>query len=216
MHRPALGEFGGERGGGVGIVRAVEPGFDPSGERPVGEPLETRRPCRGGEAGAKLGVGYRERGLGGEHLPREVGVADLVHAGERRDKGRVELPVAGFEQELGADRGRGLPDRTFRLRRLGQADQRHAPPRNGGFLRGDLGQGVAEEMLVVDPDAGDPADDGDDDDVGRVEPAAEPDLEHHRVGGRIGEGEHGRRGVDLEQAAADRVIGVEHAGHDIG
>ena len=41
------------------------------------------------------------------------------------------------------------------------------------------------------------------DDIGRVEPAAEPDLEQAGVGGRAREGEDRGRGRDLEKARLD-------------
>ena len=51
----------------------------------------------GGEGDTELRFGDRERGLGNEHLPCEVGVADLMRAGERGDERRIERPVATFE-----------------------------------------------------------------------------------------------------------------------
>ena len=45
------------------------------------------------------------------------------------------------------------------------------------------------------------------DDVGRIEPAAEPDLEDAGVGRRAREGEEGGGGRDFEEARLDAVAG---------
>ena len=67
-----------------------------------------------------------------------------------------------------------------------------------------------EELLVVDAERGDPADQRPLDDIGRVEPAAEPDFDHGSVGGRSRKGEEGDGGRDFEEAGLDAVAGVEN------
>ena len=41
---PAALEMFGERGGGIAVMRAVDPGFDAPDQRPVAQPLQPRRP----------------------------------------------------------------------------------------------------------------------------------------------------------------------------
>ena len=64
---------------------------------------------------------------------------------------------------------------------------------------GDLGDGVAEEVLVVEVDRRDDGAERVVDDVGGVEIAAHADLEQQVVGRRLGEELEGRRGGDLEE-----------------
>ena len=70
--------------------------------------------------------------------------------------------------------------------------------------------------LVIEAEAGDPADQRRFDDVGRVEPSAEADLEDAGVGRRAGEGEQGGGGGDFEEARIDSVAGVERFGEQSG
>ena len=63
---------------------------------------------------------------------------------------------------------------------------------------------------------GDAADQRALDDVGRVEPAAEADLDDAGVGGRAGEGEEGGGGGRLEEADLHAVRGVERLGEQGG
>ena len=62
---------------------------------------------------------------------------------------------------------------------------------------------VAEERLVIHAQAGDPAYTRPLDNVGRIEPAAEPDLEDAGAGRRASKGEKRERGRDLEKARLD-------------
>ena len=66
------------------------------------------------------------------------------------------------------------------------------------------------------PSAGDPADQRALDDVGRVEPAAEPDFDDAGVGGRAREGEEGGGGGRPRRSWLDAVAGVEHFGEQGG
>ena len=52
--------------------------------------------------------------------------------------------------------------------------------------------------------------------VGRVEPAAEADLDHAGIGRVAGEGEERGSGGDLEEARVEAVAGVEHFLEQIG
>ena len=70
-------------------------------------------------------------------------------------------------------------------------------------------------MMVV-AELGDAADQRRLDDVGRVEPAAQPDLDDAGVGGRAGEGEKGGGGGRLEEAQLHRAGRFEHLGQDGG
>ena len=91
-----------------------------------------------------------------------------------------------------ADRGR------IKLR-----DERHAPLGDRRFLSGNVRQTVTEELLMVERKVGDAGDERMLDDVGRVEPAAETDLEDAGVGGRSRERHERRGGRDLEEARLD-------------
>ena len=69
---------------------------------------------------------------------------------------------------------------------------------------------------MIEAEVGDPADQRALDDVGRVEPAAEPDFENAGIGGGPRKGEDGRGGRDLEEARLDPVTGIEHFGQQRG
>jgi hypothetical protein len=62
---------------------------------------------------------------------------------------------------------------------------------------------------VVDAQLGDAARGRRGNDVGRVEPSAQPDLDHAGVGGRPLEGQEGRRRRRLEEAHLHPAGGVE-------
>ena len=65
------------------------------------------------------------------------------------------------------------------------------------------GRRVAEELLMVEREVGDAGDQRLVDDIGRIEPAAEPDFEDAGVGRRPREGEQRDRGRDFEEARLD-------------
>ena len=74
------------------------------------------------------------------------------------------------------------------------ADHGAAGLDDAGLLGGDLGQGVAQHLGVVQADGGDGADRRVDD-VGGVEPPAQPGLQHLEVHGsllEVGEGQGGQ------------------------
>ena len=68
---------------------------------------------------------------------------------------------------------------------------------------------------MIEREAGDAAHRGAIDDVGRVEPAAEPDLENAGVGGRARKGQEGGGRGDFEEARLDAVAGVDDFGEQI-
>ena len=69
---------------------------------------------------------------------------------------------------------------------------------------------------MVEREVGDAGDQRALDDVGRIEPAAEPDLEDAGVGGRARESEEGGGGRDFEEARLDARARVEHLGEQRG
>ena len=64
---------------------------------------------------------------------------------------------------------------------------------------------------MVDAELRDAAHGGIDDDVGRIEPPAEADLDHAGVGGGLGKNEEGGGGGDLEEAGLEFFRLIEHA-----
>ncbi len=98
----------------------------------------------------------------------------------------------------GRHRGIGLDDPCFF-------------PRNarGGFV-GCPSLGFEQECLVIDTQRGDPADRRGRDDVRRIEPPAEADLDDAIVGGDACEGEEGGGGGDFEKARLHTIGFVEH------
>ena len=88
--------------------------------------------------------------------------------------------VAADEAEGGAGALGGALDDRQGVRGLGGADRGDAGLDDGGLLRGDLGQGAAEDVDVIEAEAGDGAGGGGDD-VGGVEAAAEADFDDAEV-----------------------------------
>jgi len=133
------------------------------------------------------GRGSSQRGFGGDVSVIEVD---------------VDLPQGGApEPGRPVDRGPGLvaPD---------PADGGPTPLEDPGLLAGDGAEGRAELAGVVEGDRGQ---DGQDrpDDVGRVEPAAHPDLQDHDPRAPAGEVEQAHRGGDLEEGRPPvPVVGV--------
>ena len=74
------------------------------------------------------------------------------------------------------ERGGGLADGLVGLGVLRQGDEGAVGAEDAGLLAGDLGDGVAEVLLVVEGDVGDDREQRIDD-VGSVEATAEADLE---------------------------------------
>ena len=78
-----------------------------------------------------------------------------------------------------------------------------------GLFGGDPGQRIAEELLVVHVDGRDDSQRRAVDDVGRIQPAAKADLEQGVIGGRLGEGQKGGRGGDLEIGDRVGTVGLQ-------
>src|SRR5260370_28304531 len=66
------------------------------------------------------------------------------------------------------------------FRQLLGKNERHTGLEDSGFLAGDFGEGVAEEVFVVEIDTRDDRDDRRKD-IGGIEATAEADLEHAEV-----------------------------------
>ena len=103
------------------------------------------------------------------------------------------------------------PMRPASLRRVKLGDQRRAALGDAGFFGGDVGHAVAEQLLVVEAEAGD-----------RRRPAARsmtlvassrppsPTSRMQASAGVAGEGEEGGGGGRFEEARLDAVARVEH------
>ena len=101
----------------------------------------------------------------------------------------------------------GLPlDHRQRLAHLAGDHRRHAALEDAGFFRGDLLDGIAEEIAMIDRHRRDDAHKRPLDHIGGVEPAAEPDFEKQDVGRVAREQQKRRRGLDLEYR--DRRVAV--------
>lgn len=106
-------------------------------------------------------------------------------------------------------RGGGLADGLVGIGVLRQGDKGAVGPQDAGFFAGDLGDGVAQVVLMVERDVGD---DGDQrvDDVGGVEASAKADLEDGNINGLLGEVEERERGQCLEEAGrVGQVAGAD-------
>ena len=113
-----------------------------------------------------------------------------------------EAVIAFVQQKVCADAA-GVVEQALR-RRVLAADGGAAAAQDAGFFVGDLFDGVAEEGLVVEVDAGD---DGDVavEDVDGIEPPAEADFEDHDVNLFADEDVGGGEGVELEIGERDVV-----------
>jgi hypothetical protein len=190
------------------VVGAVE-----EERRPSGHALEAagpaRRATRRGEAVEKDRDARGPRLLEQPH--RHAQVVLLVRAGQGHERGVKRRPRRVHDPR--ADRARSLEDRDPGL--LGQRadDRRPSRPQDARLLAGDRAERAAEVDLVVEVDAHDGRGDRLDD-VRRVEPAPEADLEHGHVDPlppevlEGGGGQHlEERGVALEHAAAHEALG---------
>ncbi len=90
---------------------------------------------------------------------------------------------------------------------LRQRDEGAVRAEDTGLFAGDLGDGVAEVVLMVERDVGNDGDQGVDD-VGGVEAAAEADFEDGDVSLLLLEVEEGQGGQSLEEAGVVRELGL--------
>ena len=137
------------------------------------------------------------RPLDAQRRNRRAGILELMAAIKFRRR-QIEQPVAVLIDEPAAFLGRGpvlagdvqrraqprrLPlDDGERLARLAGDDRRHVALENAGLLGGDLFERVAEKFAVIERQPRDDAGERALDDIGGVEPAAEPDFEQQHVG----------------------------------
>ena len=156
---------GGDLPRGRRIVPAVEPHLTAADERPGSEMLQPRRPirpahrCFQGSFGHVQGIlvaqdGDRERrihrlvpagqaGQGQVERAFLVAVAELVLAGDR-------VPSAAARQPEGAGLMGDLADAPGDFGRIELRDQRHSPLGDRGLFRRNVGQPVAEELLMIE------------------------------------------------------------------
>ena len=145
-----------------------------------------------------------------------------MHPGERRPgqrqrthgideaqavAGGLDGPVPVSREQRRATALREFRDHVQNLGRLRARHHRDARLDDPGFLGRDAGEAVAEEFPVVDRDRGDGAGSRPLDHVGRVTPAAEPDLQDAEISRILGEEQEGGGGDDLEHG--DRRAGVD-------
>jgi hypothetical protein len=93
------------------------------------------------------------------------------------------MPVLAVGEDRGAKPVRTRLDHLERVVLLAADDHGDAALDDARLLGGDLGERVAEELLMVHVDRRDDREARGVDDVGRVEPPAEPDLQQCHVGG---------------------------------
>ncbi len=192
LHGPAgveRGQGGGERRGSLRIVRAIE-------EHAV-DLLEPPRPDRAGDAARYRLVpdGHAVRGQGAERRRGQPGVGALVRAAQPDDA----LPARGRDRERCADPGclcaqdLDHPGGLVAVRHRG-----HARLEDACLLPRHLLDGVAEELGVVEPDAGHRGDGRPGDGVGGVESAPQAHLDHRRPHAADRELEEPEQGRELE------------------
>ena len=111
---------------------------------------------------------------------------------QRLDGVRVRL------RERDAQPGARPAQHRAHLRRLRIADGARAGLEDARLLARDLRERVAEDLRVIQTDVRDDGACRRADDIRRVQPAAEPDLEHHDVAAAALKPEHGRRRHELK------------------
>ena len=99
-------------------------------------------------------------------------------------------------------------DHVQRRLRLRRDRRRHATLENRGLLGGDLLDGVAEKFEMIHRHRRDRAGERRVDHVGRVEPAAETDLEQQHIGRMPRKQKERRGGLDLEHRDRLRAVGA--------
>ncbi len=113
--------------------------------------------------------------------------------------------MTGVDVEFGRDFAEDLVGDGM----LGEEDGGAVGAEDAGLFAGDLGEGIAQPLLMIEIDVGDDGEEGFDD-VGGVEAAAESDLEDGEVDVAAGEVVEGHGGHGFEEAGHLR----ESAGRD--
>ena len=197
---------------------AVEPDLDVrtevAGEPTRAQALHPCGPARTRKTGSNCIFVEAKAECGGD---RGSAIDDLVWPNESRHR-EVEQSVLPLEHQtatlreglemlapaddLGATFCRHARKHKIHLGRLACGDAYDARLHDAGLLRCDLLERVPELVGMVHRDR---RDDGDRwllDDVRRVEPPAQSDLEQQHIGGVFGEGKKSRRRGDLEEGNA--------------
>jgi hypothetical protein len=163
-------------------------------------PTAARLPA--GRRGAHAQAAQLIEGRAGE---RDIGLLDRrLRPGTRADDRRAEFLGSGFKDAPGF------------VMRVERSDERCAGLQDADLLARDRRSCLAENLGVLEPDVGD---DGDFavDNVCRVEPPANADLDDRPLASRFGENDEGGGGQKIEPGRVDRrapglargVVGVE-------
>ena len=91
---------------------------------------------------------------------------------------------------------------------LCRKDKRHATFDDPCFFRGDLGDGVTQELRMIKRDGGNHCEGGFFDDVGGVKTPAETDFEQRIVGRRARHGKEASDSCDLEIGDRVAIVGI--------
>ena len=219
-----------QRPPGRGVMAAVEPQlgarFEQRRQRAGIEPVHACRPAHRRQSLLDgLLVDTKLRQIGGQPQGSGDGGARVDHlmaADEARQR-QVEQQFLQLHHETAAllvgvellaphDQRRAKTQRlgtddVLGLRLLLRNNGRHPSAQNAGFLGRDLRQRGAELLGMVERDGRDDVEHRAVDDVGRIEAAAEADLEQQHVGGVLGKGKEGGRRGDLELGDVVAAVG---------
>jgi hypothetical protein len=120
----------------------------------------------------------------------------------------VHVPVLTAHPKRRTDLRRRALDHVQRRLGLRRNRSRHPALENRGLLGGDLLDGVAEKFEMIHRHRRDRAGDRRVDDVGRIEPAAEADLQQQHIGRMPREKKKRCGGLDLEHRDGRRTVGA--------
>ena len=151
---PVEAKMRGQRVSGIAIVRAVDIGFDPAGQRSVGQPLEARRPGCAAQPGHERLARHIQRLAGprasarrdwrcGPGARRASAGTRVGSAVQSRPSSSSRAPAASAVATIAASASlAAAPATTSGSRRLAIA----------AFSAGDLAKRVAEVLLMVEAD----------------------------------------------------------------
>src|SRR5690242_16645952 len=122
------------------------------------------------------------------------------------------IPDAPARNPVGTTIPSDFLDPAADCRRIELGYERHSPLGDCRLLAGNVGEPIAEELLMIEREVGNPGDEGPLDHVRRVEPPAEANLENARVCRGPGERQKGSSCRDLEEARLDAHASVDHVG----